>query len=325
MIRNITFLLLLCTCIGGNAYAQTLIDSIVAVVNEDPITLSELENEFRIAVLTETRTDTRATAAEKRAVLDTIINRKFALQEAKRLGIVVTERDTQVAAKIAEISAKYASDTKFQSTLQQLQLEKEAIETRIYEQLIYDEFFRRIFFNAINSEKVARLAKSYYDANRAEFIVPPTVTFKSLFIAMPKDGTVAEKSTAEELVYKLNEHLQQGDTFQGVYAAYETQLALRFEVPTIEVDTPLGAIVTELQVSERSDPLSVSGGYQIVERIRNDPSYQKTYEEVSEEITERIRQELATEQFEAWLTRRKETEIWHVLDDEFAQEDSEAK
>ena len=323
MIRYITFLILF--CIGGNAYTQTLIDSIIAVVNEDAITRSELEDELRIATLMGIRTDATPTVAEKRAVLNTIINRKFVLQEAERLGIVVTERDTQVAAKIAEISAKYASDTAFQSVLQQSQLEKEAIEARVYDQLMYDELFRRIFFNAVNSEKVARLAKSYYDANSAEFIVPPTVTLKSLLIVIPKNGSAMEKQTAEELVQKLNERLQQGGTFQAVRETYETQLELRFEVPTLEVDTPLGAIVTELKVSERSTPLHVSEGYQIVERIRNNSAYQKTYEEVSEEITERIRQELANEQFEAWLTRRKAEETWHILDDELAQEESEAQ
>ena len=323
MIRYITFLILF--CIGGNAYPQTLIDSIIAVVNEDAITRSELEDELRIATLMGIRTDATPTVAEKRAVLNTIINRKFVLQEAERLGIVVTERDTQVAAKIAEISAKYASDTAFQSVLQQSQLEKEAIEARVYDQLMYDELFRRIFFNAVNSEKVARLAKSYYDTNSAEFIVPPTVTFKSLLIVIPKNGSATEQQTAEELVQKLNERLQQGGTFQAVRETYETQLELRFEVPTLEVDTPLGAIVTELKVSERSIPLRVSEGYQIVERIRNNSAYQKTYEEVSEEITERIRQELANEQFEAWLTRRKAEETWHILDDELAQEESEAQ
>lgn len=323
MIRYVPFLILL--CIGGNAYTQTLIDSIVAVVNEDPITRSELEDEIRITKLMGTRAEMTPTTAEKRVVLNTIINRKFVLQEAERLGIVVTERDTQVAAKIAEISTKYASDTAFQSVLQQYQLETEAIEARVYDQLIYDEFFRRIFFNAINTEAVAKLAKSYYDANSTEFIVPPTVTFKSLFIVMPTDGSVTEKQTIEEQVSKLNERLQQGETFQAVYETYKIQLELRFEVLTVEVDTPTGAIVTELQVSERSTPFSVSGGYQIVERIRNDPSYQRTYEEVSEELTERIRQELAKKQFEAWLTRRKETEIWHILDDELAEKENEGK
>ena len=323
MIRYITFLILF--CIGGNVYAQTLIDSIIAVVSEDAITRSELEDELRIATVFRIRTDPISTTAEKRTVLNTIINRKFVLQEAERLGIIVTERNTQVAAKIAEISAKYASDTVFQSVLQQAQLEKEAVEAWVYDQLIYDEFFRRIFFNAVNSEKVARFAKSYYDTNSVEFIVPPTVTFKSLLIVMPKDGSEREKQTTEELVPKLNARLQQGDTFQAVYETYETQLEIKFEVLTLEVDTPLGGIVTELQVSEPSMPFSVPAGYQIVERIRNNSAYQKTYEEVSEEVTERIRQELATEQFEAWLTRRKEEETWHILDDELAEEKSDAK
>lgn len=219
MIRYITFLILF--CIGGNVYTQTLIDSIIAVVNEDAITRSELEDELRIATVLRIRTDTTSTLAEKRVVLNTIINRTFVLQAAERLGVVVTERDSQVAAKIAEISAKYASDIAFQSVLEQYELEKEAIEAWVYDQLIYDEFFRRIFFNAVNSEKVARLAKSYYDANSA--------------------------------------------------------------------------------------------------------AYQKTYEEVNEEITERIRQELANEQFEAWLTQQKAEETWDILDDEFAPEKNKGK
>ena len=323
MIRYITFLILF--CIGGNVYTQTLIDSIIAVVNEDAITRSELEDELRIATVLRIRTDTPSTLAEKRSALNTIINRKFALQEAERLGVVVTERDSQVTAKIAEISAKYASDIVFHSVLEQAQLEKEAIEAWVYDQLIYDEFFRRIFFNAVNSEEVARLAKSYYDANSAEFIVPPTATFKSLLIVMPKNGSEREKQAVEELVPKLNERLQQGATFQAVYEASETQLELKFEVLTLAIDTPLGAIVTELQVSERSTPLRVTERYQIVERIRNNSAYLKTYEEVSEAITERIRQELANEQFEAWLTQQKKEETWDILDDELAQEKNEAK
>lgn len=323
MIRYITFLILF--CIGGNAFAQTLIDSIIAVVMADAITRSELEDEFRVVTVLRIRTDTTSTLAEKRAVLNTIINRKFVLQEAERRGIVVTERETQVAAKIAEISATYTSDTAFQSVLEQSGLEKEAIEAWVYDQLIYNEFFRRIFFNAVNSEKVAKLAKSYYDANTAEFIVPPTVTFKSLLTFMPKNGSEREKQTVEELVPKLNERLQQGETFQAVYETSETQLELKFEVLTLAINTPLGAIVTKLQVSERSPPLRVAEGYQMVERIRNNSAYLKTYEEVSEEITERIRQELANEQFETWLTKQKEEETWAILDDELAQEKNEAK
>ena len=100
-----SFLFLL--SISAGAHAQTLIDSIIAVVNTDAITRSELENEFRIAALMQGRPDATPTTAERRAVLDTIITRKFVLQEAERRGIVVTQRDTRVAEKIAEIRAGY--------------------------------------------------------------------------------------------------------------------------------------------------------------------------------------------------------------------------
>ncbi|MDE0467490.1 MAG: SurA N-terminal domain-containing protein [Candidatus Poribacteria bacterium] len=321
--RYISFLLLL--CVSTNAYAQTLIDSIIAVVNTDAITRSELENEFRIAALMQIRTDAAPTTAERRAVLDTIVTRKFVLQEAERRGIVITQRDARVAEKIAEIRAGYAFDGDLQSVLQQYQLEEETVKTRVYEQLIYDEFFRRIFFNDVNTEEVAKLAKSYYDANSTKFIVPPTVTFNSLFIIMPKDKSATEKQAAEHLVQQLSEHLQQGETFKAVYEAYKTRLALWIEELTREVDTPVGTIVTELQISERSAPLPVSEGYQIVERVRNNPARQKPYSEVSEEISERIRRDLAESEFEAWLTERKEEETWHILDDELVQADGETR
>ncbi len=319
MVRCVPFFLLFCIISG--AAAQVLIDYVIAVVNEDAITRSELDSELSIAAIMQTSLTDTLTVAERRAVLDTIIDRKLVLQESKRLGIVVTERDERVEEKVAEIRKKYASDAAFQRALQRHRLEDKALKTWIYEQLVYDEFFRRIFFNALNSAEIATLAKSYYDANVAEFIVPPTVTFKALFIFVPKDASEAEKQKAEGLVQQLYTRLEQGETFEAVREMYKTQLTIRFEVLTLEVDTPLGAVVTELKNSERSAPLRVSDGYQIVERIQSNPSRLKTYAEVSEEIIDRIQQEKAKTEFGAWLAKRREEESWHILDDALGTEE----
>ena len=90
--------------IGANAAAQVLIDSIVAVVNTEAITRSELENEFRIAAIVGKPAVEPLTFTEKRAVLETVINRKFVLQEAERIGVVIAERDDRITEKITEIS-----------------------------------------------------------------------------------------------------------------------------------------------------------------------------------------------------------------------------
>jgi parvulin-like peptidyl-prolyl isomerase len=313
MVRCVTFLFLLCVVSGAGS--QTLIDYVIAVVNGDAVTRSELDSELSISAIMRRSVTNTLTVAERRAMLDTIIDRKLILQESKRLGIVVTERDARVEEKIAEIRKKYASDAAFQRALQRHGLEDKALKAWVYEQLVYDEFFRRIFFNALNSAEIATLTKSYYDANAAEFIMPPTVTFNALFIFVPKDASETEKQKAEGLVQQLYARLEQGETFDAVRETYRTQLAIRFEVLTLEVDTPLGTVVAEFQNSERSAPLPVSDGYQIVECIQSNPARQKTYAEVSEEIIDRIQQEKAETEFAAWLAERREEESWHILDD----------
>ena len=319
MRRSIFFLLLL--YIGGNVYAQTLIDAIVAVVNTEAITRSEFENEFRIAAIVGKPT----AEPSKRAVLETIINRKFVLQESERIGVVIAERDARITEKITEIRTQFASDIDFQNALQQHQLETETLRMWVYEQLIYDEFFRRIFFNAVSSALVERLAKSYYETNKTEFVVPSTVTFNSLLIVVPEDISETEKQNVADRVQKVRARLQEGETFEAVRNAYETQLLLEFEVLTLETGTPLGKLVTELKGSERSEPLVVAEGYRIVERIWTDPERQKEYSDVREEITEQIQQTQAEKEFEAWLSMQKEEGTWHILDDELTQVENEAR
>ncbi len=163
MRRFILFFFLL--YIGSNVYAQVLIDSIVAVVNTEAITRSELENEFRIAAIV----GKPILAPSKRAVLETLINRKFVLQESERIGIVIAERDDRIVGQITKIRTRFTSNTDFQNALRQHQLETETLRMWVYEQLIYDEFFRRRFFNAVSSAEIERLAKSYYETNKTEF------------------------------------------------------------------------------------------------------------------------------------------------------------
>ena len=313
MIRYVRFLLLF--CIVSSANAQILIDYVVAVVNGDAVTRSELDNALNIVVIMRTDVNEARTTAERRAVLDTIINRKLVLQEAKRLGIFVTEHEARVAEEITEIRRRYNSDAAFQRALRRHSIEAEALKVWVYEQLVYDEFFRRIFFNALNSAETATLARSYYDANRTEFSVPPTITLRTLSIVIPQSTSETEKQKAEDLVKQLHLRLQRGETFETTRQVYETQLTIELEVLTLAMDTPLGVIASELPDTERSPLLRTSDGYQVVERIRNNPARQRTYEEVGEEIIDRIQQETAGTAFAAWLAEQRKEVSWHILDD----------
>lgn len=320
--RYIAFLLFLFV---GNAYAQTLIDSVIAVVNGEAITQSELENEFRIASIIGpwegfvTPNMAEPTVSEKWTVLEAIIARKFVLREAERLGIMLTDRSTQVTEQITEICLKYTSETEFHGVLQKHELEIEALEKWVYDRLIYDVFFRRKFFNTVNSEEITQLAAQYFEKHKTEFVVPATVTFHALRIAVPPDASGKEKRAAEGLVQQLNSRLQQGATFEAVKQVYKAEQSISFNSSTLVADTPLGTLIAQLQVAERSDPLPVSEGYLVAELIRKTPARQKQYTEVKDEIVARIRQEKAKSEFDAWLTKRESEGDWYILHDELAQ------
>ena len=125
MVRYIRFLFLF--CILNSVGAQVLIDYVVAIVNGDAVTRSELDSELNITAIMGTDVTDVWTTLERRDALDTIINRKLVLQESQRLGIVLTERDARVTEKIAEIRTKYASDAAFQNTLQRRGLEDKVL------------------------------------------------------------------------------------------------------------------------------------------------------------------------------------------------------
>ncbi len=303
----------------GNVHAQTLIDSVIAAVNGEAITQSELENEFRIAAIIGTwegfvaPNTAEPTVSEKQAVLDAIIARKFVLQEAERLGIMLTDRSIQVTEQLAEIRSKYADETAFYSVLQKHELEIEALEKWVHDRLIYDVFFRRKFVNTVNSEEITQLAAQYFEKHKTEFIVPATVTFHALRIAVPPDASAKEKRGAEALAQQLSLRLQQGVTFEAVKQTYKAELFISFNVSTLPDDTPLGTIIAQLKVAERSNPLPVSEGYLIAELIKKTPARQKQYPEVKDEIVARIRQQKAKGEFDTWLTKRKSEGNWYIL------------
>ena len=298
----------------GNTYPQTLIDSVTAVVNGQAITQSELENEFHIEAILGEPYIQKPTVDQKMERLNDIIAHKFVLQEAERIGIRVTEQKKQVAERIAEIRAKYATDTEFQRVLLKHTLEIETLETWVRNQLIYTFFFRRKFVNTINAEDIEELAIKYFQTYKTTFIAPPSVMFRSLLISVPSNASEQKKQAAKRLAQQLNSRLQQGETFETIKQAYEGQQDVRFNLLTLATDTPLGTIVAQLQPTERKGPLFFPEGYQIVELIRKIPARQKQFSEVKDSIMERIRQDKAKIELEKWLAKQKKRELWYILD-----------
>lgn len=310
--QYIAFLLLLFV---GNVDAQILIDSVIAVVNGQAITQSEFINEFRIEVITDKPLTREPTAAEKQEYLDRIIDRRFVLHAAEKLGITADDYKEQVAKQIAEMQAKFPSDVVFRNVMQEQELEIEALEKWVSDHLIYDAYFRRNFVNKVDSRYIDTLAPKYFEENKAQFIAPATVTFRSVLIAVPSESSAKEQQAAKQLAEQINGRLQQGETFEKVMQSYKTDTSISFNLLTLTIGTALGEIVAQLKPAERKGPLPVPEGYRIVELVKKTPARQKQYSEVKGEIAKLIQHNKAETEFKKWLARQKAKEPWYIPED----------
>ena len=103
MIQRIFWLSVLASCLLSFTTASAaIVDRTVAIVNNDTITLSEV-NELGAPVFQKIMTQAppaeRPAALEKarKAVIDKLIDKKLILQEAKKLNIQVSDQDVDKA------------------------------------------------------------------------------------------------------------------------------------------------------------------------------------------------------------------------------------
>lgn len=295
--------------------AQILIDSVIAVVNKQAITQSELVNEFRINAIIDKHLISEPSDDEKRTQLNHIIDRKFVLQEAERIGITDTDRKQQISERIAAIQKEYTSKREFSQVLQKQDIEIQALEKWVYDHIIYDEYYRLKFVNSINRKEIEELAPQYFETNKKHFIAPATVTIRSILVSVPKDSSDIEKRSLKTLSEDISLHLKQGNTYAEVSQKYKPNPSLSFATLTLNSDTPLGEIVSQMKPNDHMGPIPVPEGLRIVELVKKRPSRQKQYSEVKDEIAALIRNSRAETAFKKWLIKQKENDPWYILDD----------
>ncbi len=317
--KHLSYIFVLLLLFIGTVHAQVLIDSVMAVVNKQAITQSELVDEFRIGTIIDNPLKKKPTETDKEAYLDRIISRKLVLQGAEKIGITTSDYKEQVAERITEIHAKFSSEKAFQDVMRKQKLEIATLEKWVYEQIIYNAYYNRQFISRVDSREIDELAPQYFESNKEKYVVPATVTFRSVLIAFPSDSSEEQKQATKRIAEQINSRLQRGETYEQIEQSNKTNPAISFDTLTLTTDTSLGAIAEKLEPSEQEGPILVPEGYRIVELIKKTAACQKQYSEVKDEISTMIRQNKAKAEFNRWLARQKTSVSWYIINDALNQ------
>ena len=332
------YLAFIATPLNGLSKERTL-DYVIAVVNDQPITLRELETELIIIAVINNplilrEQENQPTFQEiknppntvKRAALETLIDQKLMLQQADDIGMLLWSWGKRVDAEIQALksvySSVYSSEALFLVDLKRMGLEYQEVEERVKNVLIVNALTVRQFRNSIDEEQINQEAPQYFERHRSEFVEPAQIQFQHVLVRSKPDDAGSPQAQAKILAETIASELQTGATFQEIQRAYPDHPLLRFqeEPQTVPINTDIRQAIADLAVNKVSQPIPISEGYLIAKLLKKEVHpRQKTYPEVSQEIQNKLIGEALEKRREAWLVEQKVTADIRILDAELAK------
>ena len=199
---SFTLLLIFFSAGGCGQWGGGLPEYVLAQVNQEPITLNEFNQEFKEVIL-ETDREAKGTSLRdlKQACLNQVIERKILLQEARRLGIRVSQEELSQA--IFEIKMDYPGEG-FGEKLNLKGMTLEEWKVRLEEKLLAEKMIRSTLHH--RGEIYEKEALQYYETHRSSFQLNQKVRARQIVVA---DG--------EEAIQILK-RLKKGGNFEKVAA-----------------------------------------------------------------------------------------------------------
>ena len=281
MVRSIGILMLgaaavLAAGVSGAASGSVVVDRVVAVVNDEVITMSDLQREQQ----------KRGDRQDERVVLEDMIDRKLQMVAAKRNGLDATEREVNEA--VADIMKRNNLDkAQFETALAREGLTFDQYRVELREQMALSRLANKYVRTGVAVEEAE--VRTYYDRNHAQFSLPEEMRVRHLLVKVPAGATPAQVAGVQERAGALMARLQAGEDFvrlireagEGPTAAQDGDLGfLQLGQAIPEIDDA----AKRLKPGEYAGPLRTEDGFQII-RLEEVRTPVRPFERVKEEIT----------------------------------------
>jgi peptidyl-prolyl cis-trans isomerase SurA len=298
-------------------FPQEVVEEIVAIVNDDIITMSDFRMQFQLAEaglraqqLPQEQFDQQY-ALLKKEFLSTMITEMLLLQKAKELGLNVQE---QVKATIERIKKEnnIASDADLRRAIEQQGTSYETWLKQLEENILrngvlYTEVERSIVLE--DSEVV-----QYYKKNPAEFTTPTEYKLNAIYIASEARSAEA----IEALKAAVDAKLKAGASFADTAAELsdEPMKAAKGDLGTFkagELETALESPVERLKAGEKTGWINIKSGWYLLQLVEKKDSVLRPFEDARKEVEDKIFNEKRAVKGEAYIKSLREKNFVKIL------------
>jgi len=213
--RSAIFLIAVLFLTNFSARAQEseakIVDEVVAQVNDGVITLSRIKREMKSAadayVQEGKKTPEEAKVeveAKQGEMIANIINEEILLQKGKELSGVEADVQAQINQRFLQIMKQENLKTldALYKEMEKANISPDQFRENLRRQLTRDAVFQREVDSKVYGGWSAKDVKSYFEANKAKFTRPETLTISEIFLGYAGRDTEAVRGKAKQIVAK---------------------------------------------------------------------------------------------------------------------------
>jgi peptidyl-prolyl cis-trans isomerase SurA len=292
---------------------------VVAIVNDDLITLHELNHRMKQMTGVDPsemrRQDEERFLETRRAVLDILIDEKVANEKIRELKIEVTPKEAESAIE------KIKKDNGLTQEDLVVSLKERGMTFEEYRQRVVNDIERlRLIQSEVKSKIILREEeiRNYYAENKEEFTVQERIHLAAIFLKQEDASSGGDASALMNKAKDIIERIKAGADFTDLAKKYSQGPGAEeggdlgfFKIS--QLDPELQNIARRLSTGDLSDPIKRYFGLQIIKVLEKDEARTKSYEEVRNAIYDKLYREEINKRYASWIKELREKAYTKVI------------
>lgn len=262
-----------------SAPAQERLDGIAAVVNDEVVLQSDVEEQLYLFLMrSQSQPDSATIDTLRREILDQLIDEKLIVAEAQRQGLTVPreEVDAQVDKAISDAKQRLGSEAAFLEQLQRENMTEAQLRQKYQRELERQIIAQRLVQKQVPPEKVsAAEAEAFFKQHPEKFPMVPA-ELRLAVIQIPVEADSVTRREALQRARAAKRRIESGEKFAKVAQEVSEDPGSARSGGDLgffgrqQMDPAFEQAAFTLPVGRVSDPIATPFGWHIIEVIERD-------------------------------------------------------
>ncbi|RJR33142.1 MAG: hypothetical protein C4567_17295 [Deltaproteobacteria bacterium] len=277
-----------------------IVDRIVAVVNDEIITMSELDQMSKMVQASAgVKPKSKESQALKREMLEALIDKKLAKGEAKRRGINISDKEVDQALEEFKKRNRLPDDAALNQALAKSGITLKELRQQVADQIQQE----RLVFMALGAKKTEipeAEVRKFYEMHVKESGGGNQVHLQIVTMPFPPDASAGQKEEIKNKAEAVLKDYRLGGSLPETLRKHSLSAQDLGFINQADLAPQLAELIGKLRPGEVA-PIQTPEGFQLVVLLKKRTGKPRSFEEVAPEIRNLLSSQALQKQFVEWV------------------------